>query len=408
MSVPHILILSANTGGGHNSTAAAVREEMTRRGVTRCDVRDCLAYISEVASEFISWGHSYVYKNLPNLFGRAYRYEENRPPQFLYETISLGAERFYRAVKDEGYDAILCVHVFAGILVTEAHRRFGYDVPFYFMATDYTCSPGVPSIEAAAAFIPAEDLRLEFTDCGVDPARIVVSGIPIRRGFYDLPAKAEARTRLGIPADGTVVLLSCGSMGCGRINHIAPQLRRTLPERVTLIILCGNNRRVYRQLGRKEMPNTVVVDFTREVPLYMAASDLCISKPGGLTTTEMAAAHLPMVLMLAVPGCESRNFDFMKKRRFAVGADDWDEVICLAAELANDPARLQAMAQRMAEDPFPHGAAVTAEHILSHWERDRAAAEADSAARAEAPAQTRAALRAELRAKDGSATARRG
>ena len=66
------------------------------------------------------------------------------------------------------------------------------------------------------------------------------------------------------------------------------------------------------------------------------------------------------------------------------------------------------MAQRMAEDPFPHGAAVTAEHILSHWERDRAAAEADTAARAEAPAQTRAELRAELRAKDGSATARRG
>ena len=374
MGEPRILILSANTGGGHNSTAAAVQEELARRGIRQCDIRDCLGFVSERASEFISWGHSYVYKNLPNLFGRAYRYEENHPPQFLYDVVSLGTERFYRAIRNEHYTAILCVHVFAGILVTEARRRFGYDVPFYFMATDYTCSPGVSAIDPAAVFIPAEDLRQEFVDCGVAPDKLVVTGIPIRRSFYDRLTQKQARQELRLPEEGPIVLLSCGSMGCGRINHIAPQIRRSLPPEATLVIICGNNKRVYRQLQRKDMERTVVVDFTRRIALYMAAADLCISKPGGLTTTEMAASALPMVLMLAVPGCESRNMEYMKKHHFAVGADDWDEVIACTNELLGSPVQLRSMAKRLTENPLPHGAERTADYILAHAPSDATAA----------------------------------
>ena len=74
-----VLILSANTGGGHNSTAAALAEGFEKADVG-VDTVDALKFISEKASDFISWGHSYVYRKLPHLFGLGYRFEEKHPP----------------------------------------------------------------------------------------------------------------------------------------------------------------------------------------------------------------------------------------------------------------------------------------------------------------------------------------
>ena len=69
-----MLILSANTGGGHNSTARSIAEQLTRLNI-EYEIADTLSFISEKVSDFISWGHSYVYRKLPKLFGIGYRFE---------------------------------------------------------------------------------------------------------------------------------------------------------------------------------------------------------------------------------------------------------------------------------------------------------------------------------------------
>ena len=67
------LILSCNTGQGHNSCAAAIKEYYDQMGQP-CAVEDALAFISEGISAFISWGHSTVYRHLPWLFRLGYRW----------------------------------------------------------------------------------------------------------------------------------------------------------------------------------------------------------------------------------------------------------------------------------------------------------------------------------------------
>ena len=74
-----VLILSANTGGGHNSTARALADQLVKQNI-EYEIADTLAFISEKVSDFISWGHSYVYRKLPKLFGVGYRFEEKHPP----------------------------------------------------------------------------------------------------------------------------------------------------------------------------------------------------------------------------------------------------------------------------------------------------------------------------------------
>lgn len=53
-----------------------------------------------------------------------------------------------------------------------------------------------------------------------------------------------------------------------------------------------------------------VLGTVNNVPQLMQASDLFLTKPGGLSTSEAMAAELPMVLIDAVAGCETHNLNF--------------------------------------------------------------------------------------------------
>ena len=74
------LILSCNTGEGHNSAAKAVKEYFESFG-DECDIKDALAFWSPEKSKIISKGHVFIYRKMPKLFGVSYRYEENHPPK---------------------------------------------------------------------------------------------------------------------------------------------------------------------------------------------------------------------------------------------------------------------------------------------------------------------------------------
>ncbi len=357
------LILSANTGGGHNAAAYALQEELNRQGM-QADVEDCLRFISEKTSDFISWGHSYIYKHFPGMFGRVYRLEEQRPSNFIADSIALGASKYHAFLLEHDYTAVLCVHVFASTLVTEEQRRYGKSLPHFFVATDYTCSPGAGEAEADAWYIPDEGLRDEFVQCGVPSERIVATGIPIRQGFSNVPEKEQARCVLGLPLEGRVVLLCCGSIGCGRMHRIVPEFEQRLPADATTVIVCGNNKKLYEQLTADAPSNRVVVGFTDKIAQYMAAADVCVSKPGGLSTTELLAVGVPSVLVLVVPGCESRNLEFITGNGLAYGAEKWEDAFSSALSLLAQPETLASLRQKVAEYSAGHGAKTIVSHML--------------------------------------------
>ncbi len=356
------LILSANTGGGHNAAAYAIQEELNRRGI-ESDVEDCLRFISEKTSDFISWGHSYLYKHLPRVFGHAYRLEEQRSSPFIYDSIALGAAKYHAFIAERDYQAVICVHVFSSTLVTEEQRRFGKTLPHFFVATDYTSSPGAGEAEADAWLIPDEGLTEEFVLCGAPRERVFATGIPIRRAFTQCFEKEQVRMELGLPTDGRIVLMCCGSIGCGKMNRIVPEFAELLPSDCTLVVICGNNEKLYEQLVEDDTPRVVPVGFTDKVARYMAAADVCLSKPGGLSTTELLAVGVPSVLVLVVPGCESRNMAFITGKGLALGTEDWESAVERALVLLDDPEGMIEMRRRLQEYNAGHGAEMIVDFI---------------------------------------------
>ncbi|MBQ8683291.1 MAG: hypothetical protein IJ518_02095 [Clostridia bacterium] len=364
-----VLILSANTGGGHNSAAKAVGEAFRRLG-HEYEITDALSFLSETVSEVLSKGHNNLYRYLPGLFGVGYRFAENHSPRLLYESMAPGAKRLSQFIKNGDFDVAVCTHVFAAMMITEGYKKYDLHIPQYFVSTDYTCYPGVSTVDVEAVFMPAEGLRQEFLDGGVQEERLVaINGIPISHIFSVPPLQEEARHRLGLPQEGRVVLLCCGSMGCGNMHSVAPDFVRQLPEDVTFVVICGHNVRAYQQLTEMALERTVVVGFTNQIVDYMAAADICVSKPGGLSTTELLSVKVPMVLLLAVPGCESRNMDFLVGQKLAVRADDWDEAVTATVRLLCEPDELKALQDRLEETDFSRGADTVATYVTKRYEQ---------------------------------------
>lgn len=46
------------------------------------------------------------------------------------------AEKLWELLLEEQYDAVVCVHVFSGMMMTEVRRTWGVKIPCFFVATD--------------------------------------------------------------------------------------------------------------------------------------------------------------------------------------------------------------------------------------------------------------------------------
>ena len=155
----NILILTCNTGGGHNAVAAALTEEFRRRGAD-CTVLDGLSFISQKASKFVSRWHTRLYRHHPHLYKAGYMTAEEETGRAAPKNnpvdryLARGARHLSRYLQAQRCDAVVCVHVIPALMMTMLRQNGGAPVPFCFVATDYTCSPTVGSCTPDICVIP--------------------------------------------------------------------------------------------------------------------------------------------------------------------------------------------------------------------------------------------------------------
>lgn len=365
-----VLILTCSTGGGHNTAAAAIGAYFEKMGVEN-DIVNALDFLPKMRAELISRGHELAYKYAPKLYGVGYRKEEKRPQTRFFEQNAKGAEDLCRLLFSGSYDAVISVHIFAAMMMTELRVNREIMIPSFFVATDYTCSPGVAELDADVFFIPHEKLRNEFVQQGVLENKIVASGIPVKEEFYSKTDKKTARRALGMSEEGRVLMLCCGSMGCGPIRSIALRISELLGDDDSLIIVCGSNRQLVKDLEflTGDDIRIKICGFTDKMSIYMDAADLIITKAGGLSTTEAVAKRLPILYIDAVPGCESRNIEFMTQNAYALEAETASGVADLVGTCMSGAVDMMEMVRRR-ESEFPFEAAKTIyERVLEEYKR---------------------------------------
>lgn len=350
-----VLILTCNTGGGHNAAAKAIKETFDKEGIY-CEIADSLAFFSQKASNFISKWHIRLYKNAPVLFGIGYKQAEKvyskRKRSMLYETICKGAKKLKQKALSENIDTVICTHPFSALTLTRAMKKYNLVLDkTYFVATDYTCSPGVGASNLDYYIIPHQDITEDFVSQGVKREKIVAYGIPVSQRVHTSLTKEDSKRQLSLPTDKRLILLMCGSMGCGPLKVIARKLSLLLKDDEQLVVICGSNHRLYKKLRELEDPGSVrILGFTRNVPLYMNSADLLLTKPGGLSTTEAAENHLPMILIDAVSGCETHNMRFWTESDMAKTRDKTSDLCSLVRELMDNSDELSRMKNALTDN----------------------------------------------------------
>jgi processive 1,2-diacylglycerol beta-glucosyltransferase len=206
--------------------------------------------------------------------------------------------------------------------------------------------------------VGSEEARSQLVNWGTSPNRILVSGIPVDPVFALPLDKGELRRALGLDAQRPAVLVMGGGMGPAPLDAIVERLELSRFPLQALVV-AGHDRilkQALEHLRRRVTLDLHVFGWTDTIPELMAASDLLITKPGGLTTAEALAAGLPMILTHPIPGPEERHVSYLVQQGAAVQARTLAEIPQLVTQLLSHPESLAEMSRRQRDMSRPDAA----------------------------------------------------
>ena len=136
------------------------------------------------------------------------------------------------------------------------------------------------------------------------------TGAPVREDM--IKSKEESRKILGINTKKPVLLITGGSSGSRAINDCVRQSLHELMKYYYIIHLTGKNNfhkgfdclRDYRQ-----------VEFTNDMPHFIGAADVVVTRAGSNTIFELALARKPM-LLIPLPKKASRGDQILNAKYF--------------------------------------------------------------------------------------------
>lgn len=370
------LILSCNTGGGHNAAGKALLEQFRADGIP-ADFADALAIAGHSVSHRVDRLYVGITTKTPVVFKAMYKAGGAISNPYLKSPV-YAANRIYRRkicdyIKAGGYDLVLTPHLFPAQTLTSLRRSGLLNVGFIAVATDYTCIPFWEETRPDYFVIPSEDLAPEFIKKRIAPQKLLPLGIPVSRAFTERRPQDEARKELGLQAFAQLILIMSGSMGFGNLNPLIETLLEKSGHDTGLAVLCGTNHQLRSTLDSRFLQTGRVITFpyTDKVATFMDACDVVITKPGGLTTTEAAAKRIPLAHTDPIPGCETKNAAFFSQRGMSVCCPkDSAELANRVLLLLQDPDERAIMQSSQEKYIRPFAAKAICDFARQHWQRE--------------------------------------
>ncbi len=127
----------------------------------------------------------------------------------------------------------------------------------------------------------------------------VTVGNPVRHAFTEVDRQA-ARESLGVKEDEFMVLSFGGSLGAQRINDEMTVAAERLRDRAGLRIFFVTGRRYYSSImenADKTNARVTYLQYIDDMPKYLNACDLAITRSGALTVSEITACGRASVMI---------------------------------------------------------------------------------------------------------------
>jgi processive 1,2-diacylglycerol beta-glucosyltransferase len=347
-----ILILSASVGAGHLRAAQAVelalRELDPGAAVENYDV---LEFTNATFRRLYSAAYFDLVNKAPHVLGYFYdmldrapspRHKSDRLRRFVEK---LNLSRFLRFVSQGQWDIIVNTHFLPAELIASLRRRGTIRTPQLTVTTDFETHRLWVNQPCDRYFTATEEGAANLQAWGVPAADVTTSGIPVHPDFRRPKDRAECTARLGLAGDRPVVLQLAGGFGVGPVESLYRGLLAVEPP-LEIVAVAGRNEELKTRLEQVAVPErhrAKVLGFTTQMADWMAAADVVMSKPGGLTTSEALASGAAMAVVNPIPGQESRNCDYLLENGAAIKINNLATLPFKLAQLLRDPARLAAL-----------------------------------------------------------------
>jgi processive 1,2-diacylglycerol beta-glucosyltransferase len=307
MSQPSVLIVSAANGTGHLRAAEAVRGALAARdpGV-HVEHVELLSIAPRWVRAFYGSLFEKMVERAPRVWKEIYRLTDGadldsaRWAPLAHRTLF---REFRRLLRSRPWNVCVSTHFLPCQLAAGRHGlpRFGLVVTDFGLHR-YWAQPGVSTYYVATETL-AEQLHRRMRS-----ARIEATGIPIDPVFAHAPSQAEARAALGLAPDRPVALVMGGGLGIGVEEGVSAALHATDPA-VQVLAVCGRNDGARGRMSCAGVPGERlrVYGHVCGMEQYMAAADVIVGKPGGLSVSESLALGKPLLLTRPIPGAEEEN-----------------------------------------------------------------------------------------------------
>lgn len=329
---PHILFLFSDTGGGHRSSAESIIEALHLEfgdTITTEMVDFFKGYAPLPFNKMPDWYPEMV--KAPYLWGLSFKISDSRLraraiTASMWPYVGHATKEL---VKHHPADLIVAVHPLA---TTPILKALGDErPPFVTVVTDMVTTHALwYDARANLTLVPTQQARERALGYGMSADRIRVVGQPIsERCATPSGTKAELRKKLGWAQDEFIALLVGGGDGMGPIKENAIAIVNS-GLYLGLVIVAGHNEKLKKELESEsknwDIP-AYIYGFTKDLPDFMRAADVLITKAGPGTIAESLAAHLPLILFSRLPGQEDGNVDFVRETGTGVWAPHPADVV---------------------------------------------------------------------------------
>jgi processive 1,2-diacylglycerol beta-glucosyltransferase len=354
-----LLVLHCRAGGGHTAAAEAIADRARARGVP-VRVIDALSLSPPWFARAYVDAHLRSSAHFPRLYGTTY-FALNHRSAFDGSLRRLFddwiAKDLLREVMDSDPIAVIATHFFPMGSLGPARIEGRLAAPLVEVVTDYAAHAVWAEPGADFYCAPRGGACEDLIAHGAAPERVVATGIPVRLEF----ARAQPIHAGGSPLR---VLVTSGGFGVGPVTSVLASFSG-VPD-VELDVVCGNNAHLVEEaraacdrLGLAAR----VVGFESDMPARVAAADVVVSKPGGLTMSECMVGGRPLVLVGAVPGQETLNQSWAVSEGIAMTSEP-EDVGATVQSLRGDA--LMRMAERALAVAAPLAADAVLDVALSH------------------------------------------
>ncbi len=349
-----VIIFYASYGGGHLNAAKSIQECIINN-YKDIDVEliDCMKYVNITIEKITTAAYREMAKKAPWAWGRIYADSQKGPLAHISSRSNkLMAIKLLKLLHEKNPDLIISTHPFGSQMCSYLKRKQKITSKIATIMTDFAPHDQwlVGSDYTDYYFVAHNKMKQYLISKNINENKIFDTGIPISNRFLLNYNKNEIFSELGFtPAKKTILFFGGGEFGLGKTKtvEIFECFVKLFPD-VQIIAVAGKNEKMKSAFSKivedeKRNNSIKVLEFTNKVPEFMSISDLVVTKPGGLTTSESLASSLPMVIINPIPGQEEENAEFLVENGIAIWIKKYDNPYEKLQNLFSDSKKLLTM-----------------------------------------------------------------